>query len=131
MPHGRLKLELQYSLLLAVGNLCLHESRVRIRAQLDKAQFLLVSLSSNLLYFIGLRILNEDDIFARIVQPAGQEQLLERRTLNLGQGRFNEKKRIVFPHPGIAFQLEADRNLLARIVVFRSGCGDCWSVPRI
>ena len=66
----KIKPELDRRLLFSIGDQGLHELWICVDVKLHETQVLLVGLHTNLLYFVGFRILDQDYISIAIFQPA-------------------------------------------------------------
>ena len=78
----------------------------------EKPQIVLVRFSGDSLHLARLRILNRYHFFAALVQPTGQEKIIEYGPSRLWNRSLLRREGIAFPNPRIALDFEPSRNLL-------------------
>ena len=78
----------------------------------DQAEIVRVGIRRNFLHFVSLGILNKDNVFTAVVEPADKDKLIKDFWLCLHGHRCHQGERISFPNRLIAVSLMADRNVV-------------------
>jgi hypothetical protein len=79
-----------------------------------EAQIILVGQVSDDLYLVGLRILNQNHVFAAVPEPTHQKEFIKCRDLRFLDGRLGQGEGVAFPKLGVPFRLEAGWNVLPK-----------------